>query len=213
VDEVRGLVDRVEGELVPGAILESVHPKEPVVAHRVPDGWELVGCGNYAAVFAHPSAPEWVVKIYAPGRPGIEEEAQVYEKLGEHDAYSRCAHVGAGYLVLRRLHGLTLFDHLRRGLRIPPEAIDEIDRALDHARSVGLYPHDVHPKNVMIGADGRGLVVDVSDFGHVVPCRRWDDLKRAYRWIYRPLFSRWPIPLPLWVMDAVRRAYRRLWCG
>jgi hypothetical protein len=206
--EVAALVAQVEAELLPAARLESLHPGEPVVAHQVPDGWDLVGTGNYAAVFAHPSCPAWVVKVYAPGRPGIEDEAEVYARLGEHPAYSRCAHVGAGYLVLLRLHGVTLFDQLRRGLPIPPSAIDEIDRALDHARAVGLFPHDVHAKNVMIDAGGRGLVVDVSDFRHVVPCTRWDDLKRAYRWLYRPLLGWRSIPLPLWLLDAVRRAYR-----
>ena len=35
-----------------------------------------------------------------------------------------------------------------------------------------------------------------------------NDLKRAYRWIYAPFLSRWPLPLPLWLLDGVRRGYR-----
>lgn len=213
MEDVGALVGRIEAELVRepgGAVIESVHPGEPVVVRALPAGWELVGTGNYAAVFAHSGFPTWVVKVYAPGRPGLAEEAEVYARLGEHPAYSRCVHVGAGWLVLRRLHGRTLFEHLNRGLPFPPAAIEEIDEALDYARTVGLFPHDVHVKNVMIDPRGRGLVVDVSDFGHVVPCRRWDDSKRAYRWIYRPLLSWWPVPIPLWVLDGVRRGYRRL---
>src|SRR5688572_17537679 len=98
---IEALVERIEAELLSGAVVESVHPGEPVVVHRVPEGWEIVGTGNYAAVFAHAGWPEWVVKIYAPGRPGLEDEAEVYARLGEHPAYSRCAHVGGGYLVLK----------------------------------------------------------------------------------------------------------------
>jgi hypothetical protein len=212
MEDLRALVGPIEAELLSeesGAIIESVDPREPVVVRRVPERWEVVGTGNYAAVFAREGFPDWVVKCYAPGRPGIEDEAVVYEKLGAHPSYSRCVHVGGNYLVLRRLSGLTIFEHLRRGIRIPAAAIDDIDRALDHARAVGLHPHDVHAKNVMIDPEGRGLVVDVSDFGHLTPCTRWDTLKRAWRWIYVPFLSRWTVPLPLWLLDGVRRGYRR----
>jgi hypothetical protein len=212
VDE---LVSRIEQELLSHVILESVHPGEPVVAHHVPPPWELLGTGNYAAVFAHADFPEWVVKIYAPGRPGLQDEAEVYAKLGEHPAYSSCGHAGEGYLVLKRLHGLTMFEHLRRGIRIPSGAIEDIDAALQYARTRGLYPHDVHAKNVMIDAAGRGLVVDISDFGHRVPCSRWDHIRKAYAWIYAPLLSWYPLPIPLWMLDVVRRGYRtcRRWLG
>jgi hypothetical protein len=202
------LVAQVERVLLPGAAIESVHPGEPIVVGRVPEPWAVVGCGNYAAVFAHPGWPDQVVKVYAPGRPGHAEEVRVYERLGAHPAYSRCSHAGDGYLVLARLDGLTLFDHLRRGVPIPPPAIDDIDDALAYARSRGLHPHDVHAKNVMVTAEGRGLVVDVSDFAQHVPCARWDHLKWAYRWIYRPILLRWTLPMPLWLLDSVRRTYR-----
>lgn len=194
--------------LLAALVVESVDPREPVVVRAAPAPWEVVGCGNYAAVFAHPDHPDLVVKVYAPGRPGCPEEIEVYHKLGEHPAYSACVHAGDGWLALRRLHGTTMFDCLRRGLPIPPAAVDDIDRALQDARARGLFPHDVHAKNVMVDPAGRGLVVDISDFHHEVPCSRWDHLKRAYRAVYVPLLLRWPVPIPLWVLDGVRRAYR-----
>ena len=132
----------------------------------------------------------------------------MYEQLGTHLAYTRCAHAGDSYLIVARLRGMTLFDHLRRGVPIPPAAIDDVDAALAYARERGLFPHDVHAKNVMVTPEGRGLVVDVSDFGQDEPCARWDHLKCAYRWIYRPL--RWTVPVPLWLLDAVRRTYQRV---
>jgi hypothetical protein len=200
---------RVEGELLPALRVRSSDPGEAVICELVPPGWELVGCGHFAAVFAHPSAPDRVVKVYASGRPGIEDEVRVYELLGEHPAYSTLLHHGPGYLVLRRLHGHTMFECLRRGLPIPERALDEIDRALDDARARGLHPHDVHAKNVMITARGDGLVVDISDFLQDVPCRKWADIRRAYHWIYRPLLSWLRIPIPAALLEHVRRCYRR----
>lgn len=62
--------------------VESLSPDDPVVVHHTPYPWELVGTGNYAAVFAHPDYPKVVIKLYAPGRSGAEQEIEVYRKLG-----------------------------------------------------------------------------------------------------------------------------------
>nr|WP_159882063.1 serine/threonine protein kinase [Paenibacillus puerhi] len=195
----------IEEELLPELKIASIHHHEPIQAYRVPAPWTTVGVGNYAAVLAHPEQPELVVKVYAPGRPGLEEEAEVYRRLGSHPAYSECLHSGAGYLVLRRLTGITLYQCLRRGIPIPRQVILDIDQALSYARSKGLNPHDVHGKNVML-QNGRGKVVDVSDFLKQEPCLMWDDLKRAYRRFYRPWLSRLRVPDPL--LNTVRRGYR-----
>ncbi len=71
----------------------------------LPHPWRTIGCGNYAAVLHHPRHPDLVVKVYVPGRPGLEQEAEVYRRIGCHRAFSQCFHVGEGYLVLRRLQG------------------------------------------------------------------------------------------------------------
>lgn len=202
-----GLRRRVEEELLPALRVESRVPTEPVVVVHLPEPWCVVGAGNYAAVLAHPEHPEWVVKVYAPGRPGADEEKEVYRILGEHPAYSRCLFAGDDYLVLGRLEGVTLFEALRRGLPIPERVIRDVDEALEYARGRGLRPHDVHGRNVMM-KDGRGFVVDISDFLHDDPCSRWRDLKRAYYWLYRPIVMRLGIPVPRRVLDLVRAAHR-----
>lgn len=137
----------------------------------------MLGKGNYAAVVDHPDYPNCVVKIYAPGRPGFEEEVEVYRRLGSHPAFSECLYAADGFLVLKRLDGTTLYDCMHLGLPIPQQVIQDIDEALDYARSRGLHPHDVHGRNVMMH-QGRGLVVDISDFLHQETCSKWDDLKR-----------------------------------
>ena len=201
----------VERELLPALVLASVDPDDPVVVSHAPAPWRVLGCGNYAAVLAHPDHPEVVAKVYAPGRPGLAAELEVYGRLGDHPAFSRCLASGAvgelGYLVLRRLHGVTLYDAVHRGLPIPERVIRDVDAALDHARRRGLHPHDVHGRNVMMH-DGRGLVVDVSDFLEEEDCSKWRDLRRAYRRVYRPLFMRLRLPVPYAVLTLVRRGYR-----
>ncbi len=202
-----GLLDHIYQGLLPDLQIESIDPHNPVVVRHVPHPWQVVGAGNYAAVFCYPNAPAYVVKVYAPGRTGLAEEAQVYRCLGSHPAFSECLYVGENFLVLKRLNGTTLYDCLHYGMCIPTQVIRDIDNALDYARSRGLYPHDVHGRNVMMW-QGRGQVVDVSDFLHRQPCSAWDDLKRAYYWIYRPLFSWLPWGVPHCILDTVRTSYR-----
>lgn len=197
----------VEHSLLPTLRIESRSPTEPIEVVHLPEPWIRLGTGNYAAVFSHPDVPEWVVKVYAPGREGIGEEKEVYRRLGEHPAYSRLLFAGDRYLVLRRLSGITLYDAVSRGIPIPERVIRDVDDALEHARRRGLHPHDVHGRNVMM-RDGHGLVVDVSDFLKEDPCSRWGDLKRGYFWFYRPVIMRLGVKVPHPVLNLVRRTYR-----
>ena len=206
---VNGLLDSIHRELLPGLRIESPAPhRDPVVVRRSPAPWELLGRGNYAAVLCHPGYPDRVAKIYAPGRPGLSEEAEVYRRLGPHPAFSECLHAGEGFLVLKRLHGVTLYDCMRLGLRIPQRVVEDVDEALDYARGRGLHPHDVHSRNVMM-QEGRGLVVDVSDFLHEEACSAWDDLKKVYYRLYEPFLSPLGLRVPHFVLNAVRKLYRR----
>jgi hypothetical protein len=185
----------------------SIDPYSPVKADLIPQPWQLLGTGNYAAVFAHPHYKHIVVKIYAPGRSGWAEEVEVYRRLGYHPAFSQCFYAEPNWLILKRLNGITLYDCIHLGYQIPPQVIKDIDLALEYARSKGLTPHDVHGRNVMM-SENKGLVVDISDFLDSSPCWAWHDLKKAYHWLYRPLFSWHRLSMPYWVLDAVRGSYR-----
>ncbi|MEB3224188.1 MAG: serine/threonine protein kinase [Synechococcus sp.] len=200
--------DRLERELRPHLNLVSEHPHHPVIVRHCPHPWYHVGTGNYAAVVAHPDFPQWVVKVYAPHREGFADEVEVYRRIGAHPAFSECYYAKDGILVLKRLHGTTLYDCAHRGIPIPKRVIKDIDQALVYIQAQGLNPHDVHGKNVMVGANGRGLVVDISDFLKPEPCRAWKDLKRAYYWIYRPLIAGLKLKIPYALLDQVRAVYR-----
>jgi len=201
------LVHRVEKQLLPSLHIESVDPHDPVVVRRVPSPWQTLGAGNYAAVFLHPDFPDQVVKVYAPGRPGLGQEAEVYRRVDSHPSFSECFHVGHSYLILKRLRGTTLYDCLSLGIRIPEQVIRDIDDALDYAHSKGLYGHDVHGKNVMM-CEGRGLVVDISDFLKPEPCTAWEDVKWAYYHLYRPILAPLHLRIPHAVLNLIRKIYR-----
>ncbi|MEL6223280.1 MAG: serine/threonine protein kinase [Cyanobacteria bacterium J06627_8] len=201
------LVTAIHQHLLPHLQIESVDPDHPVVVHVLPQPWEHVGAGNYAAVFGHPDYPTLVIKIYAPDRPGWDEEVEVYHRLGEHPCFSQCFYAEKPFLVLKRLHGTTLYDCLHQGRYIPEQVIVDIDKALEDARLRGLHPHDVHGRNVMMH-EGRGIVVDISDFLKSDDCLAWNDLKRGYYWVYRPLFSWLKLRVPYSWLDALRAVYR-----
>ena len=206
-DHLPQLLERIHHQLLPELQLRSVDPHDPIRVLKLPQPWRILGCGNYAAVVHHPSHPELVVKVYAPGRPGLPDEAEVYRRIGDHPAFSQCFHVGGSFLVLRRLHGLTLYDCLRRGVMIPARAIDDVDRALAYAGTRGLHGHDVHGRNVMLH-NGRGLIVDISDFLNPEPCTAWRDVRLAYYLLYRPLIAPLRLRAPARLLNGVRRGYR-----
>jgi hypothetical protein len=205
--ELNRLIESVSQELLPKLQIESVNSYNPIVVHHIPQPWCLLGAGNYAVVLYHPDNPGMVVKIYAPGRPGFEQEVEVYHHLGAHPAFSECFYARDGFLILKRLYGITLYDAITKGIRIPKEVIQDIDKALNYARQRGLYPHDVHGRNVMI-SEGRGLVVDISDFLHEEKCSKWDNLKTAYYWFYRPIISPLKLRVSYSLLDVVRKTYR-----
>ncbi|MDQ0196634.1 hypothetical protein J2T20_005046 [Paenibacillus wynnii] len=203
------MLERVTGELLGNLSVESIYSNEPVRVRRFPKPWKLLGSGNYAAVFFHPDYADYAVKVYAPGRPGLQEEAEVYRRLGNHHSYSECYYAGSNFLLLKRLNGVTFYNCIKRGIPITDQAIEDIDSALEYARSRQLHPHDVHGKNVMIH-NGRGLIVDVSDFLKQEDCSMWKDFKKAYYRLYRPIASRWLFPVPAIMLEAVRKGYQ-LW--
>ncbi len=197
----------VSAELLPQIYIQSISDLDPVIVESVPAPWQVLGTGNYAAVFAHPDYPQQVVKVYAPGLAGFEEEIEVYRRLGTHPAYSKCRYAGANFLILKRLYGTNLYDCVQQGLSIPKQVIEDIDRALHYARTQGLNPYDVHGRNVMMH-EGRGAVVDVSDFLHLGACLKWQHLKTAYYGLYCPIIRPLKLRIPYPLLNIVRQSYR-----
>jgi hypothetical protein len=205
---INAYIKLIEEELLPNITLNAENEFDPIEVTNLSHSWKTIGNGNYAAVFFHKSQPDWVVKVYGRSHQEMEKEIDVYKKIGDHEAFSKLYAYGENYLVLKRLKGITLFNAVIKGLPIPESVIKDIDHALKYAISVGLNPYDVHGKNVVMN-DNRGFVVDISDFYKQGYCSKWDDLKKAYKKLYKPLIYRFHPPIPLFIMDGVRKGYRK----
>ncbi|MCJ8281899.1 MAG: serine/threonine protein kinase [Rivularia sp. ALOHA_DT_140] len=205
--QINRLVEKIHAELLPNLQIESVNPHDPIKVRHIPPRWILLGTGNYAAVVHHPDFKDLVVKIYAPGRPGFEEEVEVYKRLGKHPAFSELFYAEDDFLVLKRLYGVTIWDCIQLGIRVPKIVIQDIDKALDYARSRGLFPHDIHARNVMM-YEGKGLVVDISDYLQQEKCSKWDNVKKAYYWVYLPFIYPFKLRIPMSLLNVVRKGYR-----
>ncbi|GKU82982.1 serine/threonine protein kinase [Niallia sp. NCCP-28] len=197
----------IETELLKKAVLESKKSHNPIVVKNMPAGWKCVGVGNYAAVFMHYTEPDLVVKINAVGAENLKKEAEIYRKINKHPAYSYLVHQGPSYLILKRLEGITLYNAFAKGVKIPEKVIDDINEALDYARSRGLNPYDIHGKNVMM-KDGRGYVVDVSDFYKEGKDEKWEDFVQAYYKLYKKTLYKFPMKIPFRALDFIRYGYR-----
>lgn len=58
-DDLPDLLQRIEEHLLPGLRLHSANPHDPVRVLTLPQPWQTVGCGNYAAVLHHPAIRPW----------------------------------------------------------------------------------------------------------------------------------------------------------
>ncbi|MDM5316861.1 serine/threonine protein kinase [Fictibacillus sp. b24] len=188
-------------------MIESQSPFDPVCPVNTPHPWQMLGCGNYAAVFLHPEYPDYVVKIYGRDEHGLLDEKKVYERLGDHPGFSVCYYTESRFLILKRIQGITLYDCVHKGIKIPEHVIFDIDQALSYATEKGLQPSDVHGKNVMISGN-RGIIVDVSDFYKKEDCRKWKDLRKAYFKFYKKTLYHFPVKIPYFVLNVVRVGYR-----
>jgi hypothetical protein len=205
--QIKEYVRLIESELLTSVQLESESPFDPIIVNNHSKTWKTIGNGNYAAVFFHESQPEWVVKVYGRNPQELKKEIDVYQKLGNHEAFSTLYGYGDTFLVLKRLEGITLFNALVKGIYIPETVIHDIEKGLEYAKSVGLNPYDVHGKNVVMN-NGRGYIVDISDFYKEGYCSKWDDLKKAYYVLYKPFIGKYHPQIPFPVVDGIRKGYR-----
>lgn len=205
--QIKKYTNLIGKELLPHIQLTTESPFDPIKVKNHSKTWKTIGNGNYAGVFTHDSNPRWVVKVYGRSPEALKKEIDVYRKLGNHPTFSSLIGFGENYLILKRIEGITLFEAVIKGVRIPESVIKDIDKGLEYARSVGLNPFDVHGKNVVM-YNGRGYIVDVSDFYKQGKCRKWSDLKKAYYKIYRPFIYKIHLPIPFFILDGARKAYR-----
>ncbi|WP_249435780.1 serine/threonine protein kinase [Paenibacillus sp. Marseille-Q4541] len=169
-------------------------------------GVNCIGMGTDAAVFTIDQLPEFAFKIYSPEAVDKKKtEKAVYDRLAGSPFFATCYGEGNRYIVLSMEKGPTLEDCLMEGIPVPEQVILDVKEARDYAESVGLNPRDIHLKNVL-NQNGRGKVLDVSEYVKEGDDQRWDHLVWAYYHVY-PRFR--DVKVPQWVIETVKKWYQR----
>ncbi|MDR6550149.1 serine/threonine protein kinase [Paenibacillus qinlingensis] len=180
---------------------------KPVSVIRFSEELRCIGIGTDAAVFYHPNTPNYAYKVYSDKALEKKDvEAEIYEHLSESPFFARCYGVGSNFLVLSFEKGITLFDCLLQGVHVPEQVIKDIEEAREFVRSKGLNPRDIHLKNVLM-YEGRGKVLDVSEYIQEGNDNRWEHLVWAYNQFY-PLIG--DVQVPLWILEAITNWYNRI---
>lgn len=169
--------------------------------------FHLLGVGRSAWAYRIGSTHQ-AVKIFFPSYAHLaEEEAAVYQVLQGSPYYPALYQVGADYLVMDYIEGLTLFECLCRGIPIKEEHIHQVDKALEDARERGLNPSDIHLRNIMVTTEGKIKLIDVARFRQAKDCPQWEDLKSAFSRYYRlPYF---PKKIPSFFLNLTAALYKR----
>jgi hypothetical protein len=190
--------------------IEANPDNQPVSVVSVPPPLTVVGTGTDAVVVRHPDFPRLAFKVYAEGRSqSRENEYAAYRRLGRSPYFPVCYGKGSFYLVLSYEEGPTLYDCLVKGIPIPEQAIDDVEKARDYARQAGLNPRDIHLKNVLL-QQGRAKLLDVSEYVKPGNDGRWDHLVQAYRKFYPLIAGR---KIPVWLIEMVKKTYYRQVAG
>ncbi|RAL24254.1 serine/threonine protein kinase [Thermoflavimicrobium daqui] len=196
IDLLQNQIQQVELTILPGNQLIHVN--------HIPTELAFVGRGTDAVVVRHPNFPHYVFKIFPqPYLNKLENEYIAYQKLGDSRFFSRCYYKGENYLVLRYESGPTLYDCLLQGIIIPKKIIEDVEKARIYARNIGLYPQDIHLKNILLQNE-QAKIIDVSEYIHPNGDQRWEHLYQGYHQFY-PLIKGKKIPV--WVMERVKKTY------
>lgn len=157
---------------------------------HLPSELDLIGTGRSAFVFRIRDTDRVIKKFYPSFRTLADLEGSIYAQLTDFPTYAQVYEYGADYIVLEYIEGQTLFECLVSGTFIPESVLTTVDTALAQARSVGLNPSDIHLRNILLTANGT-RIIDVARFRQTEPCTQWDDLKKAYHYVYaKPFFPK-----------------------
>jgi len=179
---------------------------KPVTIHGSAADLRCIGVGTDAAVFQYIHNPTYAFKLFADDKKRkIQTEASVFEVLAGASYFPKCYDANDRYLVLSFESGITLYDCLIQGIRIPYQVIEDVEKAREYARENHLNPRDIHLKNIIL-QNGRGKVIDVSEYMNQGNDHRWEHLKKAHDEFY-PLIEGKAVPSAL--LETIQRCYNK----
>ncbi|WP_026672862.1 serine/threonine protein kinase [Alkalihalobacterium bogoriense] len=179
---------------------------QPVTITGTAPDIRCVGVGTDAAVFQSIHAPKFAFKMYATDKKDkVKIEEDVYRRLGESPFFSKCYASTDRILVLSFEEGVTLFDCLLQGIRIPKNVIQDVENARVYVQEKGLNPRDIHLKNILM-QHGKAKILDVSEYVKEGNDFRWEHLKRAYDEYYYLIEGK---TVPFWLLETIRKWYHQ----
>ncbi|MBB6453533.1 putative Ser/Thr protein kinase [Salirhabdus euzebyi] len=173
---------------------------------KYPAELHLIGKGRSAAVFQLGSQQKAVKVFYPSFKHLAEKEVAIYQCLNSSAYYPEIFEVGPSYFVMELFTGLTLYECLNKGIEITPRMIEEVDHALEFAKSKGLNPSDIHLRNIILTESNEIKIIDVVRFTQDKTCYQWRDLKNAYLHYYQLKY--FPKKYPKFLMELIIRLYR-----
>lgn len=170
----------------------------------LPPEFQLIGVGTDAVVVQHKDFPDVVYKVFGlESMEKLDLEYEAYQRLDKSPFFPTCYQKRDNYLVLSYEPGPTLYQCLEDGIIIPEQVVQDVEQAIHYAKSLDLYPQDIHLKNVILQGD-RAKVIDVASYLTPGHDDRWQHLITGYNQIY-PLIKGKKIP-PFFI-DKVKRIY------
>lgn len=158
----------------------SSKDNNPVIIKGLSQILKCVGVGTDAAVFHIEGDTQYVYKVFSKDKlEKMEMEKKVYELLGDSAFFPVYYGSGSNFLILSYEKGINLYDCLLKGIHIPRQVIMDVEEAREYAKSKGLNPRDIHLKNILL-YEGRGKLLDVSEYLKEGNDLRWNYLKKGY---------------------------------
>ena len=180
---------------------------EIVTVKKHTDAFVCIGVGTDAAVFRYIDNHDLAIKVFSDNKTDkIKNESSVYLKLDKSDYFPFYYDKGYNYLIISYVKGITLYDCLLKGIRIPRQVISDVDNAMVYASDKGLNPRDIHLKNILMH-EGRAKIVDVSEYLKPGNDKRWEYLKEGYLKHYHLIDSK---AIPHWILDTVRKWFNQV---
>ncbi|CAM4387664.1 serine/threonine protein kinase [Paenibacillus endophyticus] len=180
---------------------------KPVSVVGFAEDLRCIGIGTDAAVFYHSDTPNYAYKVYSMQALAKKEvEEGIYKRLKGSPYFPECFGAGPNYLVLSFEQGITLYNCLLQGVHVPEQVVQDVEEAREFVRSQGLNPRDIHLKNILL-QEGRGKVLDVSEYIKEGNDSRWEHLVWGYKHFYSLIGE---AQVPLWILETITNWYNRI---
>lgn len=170
-------------------------------------GVRCIGTGTDAAVFAYDGLPQYAFKVYSDhALDKLDHEKKVYERLRGLPYFPTYYGSGPNMIVISHEAGPTLLECLEQGIPVPEQVMLDVEAARTAVRERGLNPRDIHLKNVLL-QNGRGKVLDVSEYIQDGNDNRWEHLVWAYYNVYPRIEG---TPISPRMLQTIKWAYNQL---